>query len=88
MGSSFNSHGKDTVNYFEWHRRYNRGGGGTSEPPPEFHPPPPEAPTQHMAGSVEKIEVIVQRIESGRDLWHPEDNPINHLGRKDGFLTR
>ena len=31
--------------------------------------------TDAMAGSIEKIEVLAQRVAMGKPLWHCHDNP-------------
>jgi hypothetical protein len=33
------------------------------------------SPTDHPAGSIEKIEVMRARAAGGRSLFHPHDNP-------------
>lgn len=35
------------------------------------------APCPHPVGSVEKIEVLRQRVELGQSLWHPLDCPLH-----------
>jgi hypothetical protein len=35
----------------------------------------PKYPTLAPAGSLDKIQVLIQRRDNGEDLWHPLDNP-------------
>jgi hypothetical protein len=39
-----------------------------------FIPKLPQVPTQHPAGSLEKIEVMRMRVLRGEHLWHPDDS--------------
>lgn len=36
--------------------------------------PQPTTPTDALAGSQEKIEILRERASRGVELWHPEDN--------------
>ncbi len=38
-------------------------------------------PTDAIAGTVEKIEVLRSRIEQGLPLFHPLDNPMCHCSQ-------
>lgn len=40
-----------------------------------FVPRPCKVPTQALAGSKEKIEILKARLEAGEELFHPNDNP-------------
>lgn len=37
-------------------------------------------PTRARPGSLEKIEILRERLEKGEELWHPQDR---HIGGED-----
>lgn len=57
-------------------------------------PPQQYRPTEALPGSVQKIEILASRLESGLPLWHPEDrvtvlplaeiDPLGELPEWDG----
>ncbi len=40
-------------------------------------PPVPAGPTSALPGTLEKVEVLAARAESGLGLWHPEDDTFD-----------
>jgi hypothetical protein len=38
---------------------------------------PPPFPTSAAPGSPEKILVLIQRLEQGFELWHPDDATVD-----------
>lgn len=40
---------------------------------PDFEPDPVPNPTLWAPGSVEKVEVLAERVEQGEMLWHADD---------------
>lgn len=42
-------------------------------------PPLPLEPTDAIAGSEEKIEIMRARIAAGHSPWHPDDSPLRLL---------
>lgn len=45
-------------------------------PEPELTKP---TPTKTMPGSKERVEVYLQRVELGQELWHDDDATIQEL---------
>lgn len=42
-----------------------------------FHPKPANESTQCEPGSIEKIEVLISRLNNNEELWHPDDKRVD-----------
>jgi hypothetical protein len=40
---------------------------------------PPRIPAVYRPGSKAKIQVLMRRVASGEQLWHPKDTKVNQL---------
>ena len=60
---------------------------GSIDPTQTFVPDPASQETDALVGSPGKIEVIKRRLESGQELWHPDDNTIADIDYPEGTPT-
>lgn len=48
-----------------------------------YEPPIADVPTEHPAGSLEKIDTLRWRVDHGFSLWHPGDEGSHILPFRD-----
>jgi hypothetical protein len=45
----------------------------------DFNPRPADEATSLRPGSKEKVNLLRHRLETGQELWHPDDEPVPQL---------